>query len=322
MKEKDINASDCKYSIIISFFNNEPSIEELHERLTAVMKKLGGTFEYCYVDDGSTDGTIEKLLELHRKDPCVNVIKLSRNFGHHRALWAGMSAAKGEVCILMDGDLQDRPEDIPGLVEKINDGYDVVYAIRIVRTESARRQFMSYLFWRMINMVSPYRCPPNQAVLRAFSRKVCDELVSLNEVHIFLAGLFSWVGFKHTSIEVKQDARKHGKSSYSLHKVFSQVLDAILPFSAKPLRLITFSGLFFSLLSFTLGFYFIMQHLVYGIGIQGWTSVIVSIFFSTGLILLSLGMIAEYLGRLYQQSLNRPSFIVETLFAKKGSKNE
>lgn len=301
-----------KYSIIIALYNEEENIGPLFARLIPVMQQLGGSTEYWIVDDGSEDAGLTRLEELQKQGAAnINILKLSRNFGHHNALCAGMDHAGGDICIMLDGDLQDKPEDIPRLIDQLEAGYDVVYAVRKSRNESFLRKMLSSAFWYVVNYMTGLHCPHNQAVLRAFRKAVRDELVRLNEAHAFLAGMFAWVGFKQTSVAVSQGVRLRGKSKYQMRSLVSQVLNALIGFSEKPLRLISLTGIFLSTISFCIGFTLILYKVTRNQVFPGWTSITLAIFFSTGIILLCLGIIAEYLGRLYGQTLQRPKYIVE-----------
>ncbi|MCK8603257.1 glycosyltransferase family 2 protein [Desulfoferrobacter suflitae] len=301
-----------KYSIIIALYNEEENIEPLFARLIPVMQQLGGSTEYWIVDDGSEDAGLRRLEELQKQGTAnINILKLSRNFGHHNALCAGMDHAGGDICIMLDGDLQDKPEDIPKLIDQLEAGYDVVYAVRKSRNEPFLRRMLSSAFWYVVNYMTGLHCPHNQAVLRAFRKTVRDELVRLDEAHAFLAGMFAWVGFKQTSVAVSQGVRQSGKSKYQIHSLISQVLNALIGFSEKPLRLISFLGVSLSTVSFCIGFVLVLQKIARDQDLPEWTSVTLAIFFSTGIILLCLGIMAEYLGRLYGQTLQRPKYIVE-----------
>ncbi|MDY0041889.1 MAG: glycosyltransferase family 2 protein [Desulforhabdus sp.] len=301
------------YSVIIALYNEAENVFPLFARLIPVMKNMGGSTEYWIVDDGSADDTFKRLEELQKRVGAdINVLRLSRNFGHHNALFAGMDYATGDICIMMDGDLQDKPEDIPRLINKLESGYDVVYAIRKTRNEPFIRRLLSTVFWHLVNYMTDLHCPHNQAVLRAFSKKVRDELIRLNEAHAFVAGMFAWVGFKQTSIHVDQGVRERGKSKYPIRSLISQVLNALTGFSEKPLRLISCIGISMSTISFCMGFILILYKVTKNQVLPGWTTIALSIFCSTGIILLCLGIIAEYLGRLFRQALQRPKYIIET----------
>ncbi|MBU2549588.1 MAG: glycosyltransferase family 2 protein [Proteobacteria bacterium] len=310
------------YSVIIAFLNEEDNVLDLFAILDSVMASLPGVTEYWFVDDGSTDATFKELSDLRRLYPDrVNVIKLSRNFGHHKALFAGMKHARGDISFLMDADLQDNPKDIPRLLEKINEGYDIVYAVRNNRTEPAVRRLFSYIFWKMLKVITGLDCPNNQAVLRGFSGKVRASVTQFRESRKFLAGLFAWVGFKHAIVHVVQAPRHKGQSKYSLPVMLSQGLTSILSFSSKPLHIITLLGLSISAISFSsalllLFLKFTMDHVM-----PGWTSIILSIFFSTGIIVFCIGLVAEYLGRIYQESLGRPDYVIDELLSDKGYDN-
>lgn len=302
-----------KYSVIISLYNEAENVFPLFNRLIPVMEEMGGSTEYWVIDDGSSDDTFDRLEQLQQAAPDadINVLKLSRNFGHHNALFAGLDYAAGDICIMMDGDLQDKPEDVPRLVSQLDSGYDVVYAIRKSRNEPFLRRLLSTIFWHLVNYMTGLHCPHNQAVLRVFRKIVRDELVKLNEAHAFVAGMFAWVGFRQTSVEVHQGVREKGRSKYPIRSLISQVLNALIGFSEKPLHLISCIGLSMSTISFVTGIILIIYKVTKNQVLPGWTSVALSITCSTGIMLLCLGIIAEYLGRLFRQALQRPKYIVE-----------
>ena len=298
------------------------NVFDLFVILDSVMASLPGVTEYWFVDDGSTDATFKKLSDLRRQHPDrVNVIKFSRNFGHHKALFAGMKHARGDICFLMDADLQDNPKDIPRLLDKLNEGFDIVYAVRNSRTESAVRRLFSLIFWKILNVFTGLNCPSNQAVLRGFNGKVRASVTQFRESRKFLAGMFAWVGYQHTIIYVVQAPRNKGQSKYSLPVMLSQGLTSIISFSSKPLHIITLLGLSISAISFSAVLLLLFLKFTMDNVMPGWTSIILSIFFSTGVIVFCIGLVAEYLARMYQESLGRPDYIIDELLSDKGHGN-
>lgn len=307
-----------RYAVIIAVYNEDENVPSLHERLSAVFSKIDGTVDFWFIDDGSTDKTADVISALALKDPRVNLVSFSRNFGHHTALFAGISYAKqADFYILMDGDLQDKPEDIPLLIAKQREGFDLVYAIRQNRVEGAASRGASNLFWRAINFLSDRDIPHNQAVFRLFSDKVRDALVQIKERHLFLAGIFSWVGFDAGFVPIEHAPRYKGVSKYDLFRQLRQALNAVIGFSVLPLRYITYGGLLIASVSFLFGIYLVLGRIFsHHIG-EGWTSLMVSIFLALGVQMICIGVIAEYIGKMFQQVQDRPNYIVKkVLFGK------
>ncbi len=298
-----------EFSVVIPIYNEEENIPELYRRLTSVMEKLG-TYEIILVDDGSKDKGWELIKELHNKDPRVRGISFSRNFGHHIAITAGIDDAKGEVTILMDGDLQDQPEEIPKLYEKYKGGYDVVYGIRKERHDTFIKKLTSFVFWYILRRFSGVDMPRGQTMLRMLSKRIIDVFKNMREYARFIHGMMAWAGFSVASVEVEHGQRKKGKSKYNIPRMFRLAFHAVTSFSTVPLRLSIYIGLISSLISVIVGMYFIYSKIFYGIPVLGYASIIVSIFFIGGIQLLMLGIFGEYLGRTYQETQRRPLYII------------
>ncbi len=299
-----------EFSIIIPIYNEEENIAELYRRLTNVMEKLGA-FEIIMVDDGSSDKSWQIIKDLHEKDSRVKGLSFSRNFGHHIAITAGMDHAQGKAIILMDGDLQDQPEEIPKLLKKFNEGYELVYGIRKEKKDSILKRLTSFIFWRLINSFSGINIPRNQTLLRIFDRKILDALNSMRERSRFIHGMIAWTGFKTAVQEVEHAARERGKSKYNVIKLFRLAFNAITSFSTLPLRLATYIGLLSAGVGMFYGFYFIYKKIFLGIPVLGYASIIVAVLFVGGIQLLILGIIGEYIGRVYQEVQARPIYIIK-----------
>ncbi len=306
-----------EFSILIPIYNEEENIPELYRRLTEVMEKLCGHVkepENCYeiimVDDGSQDRSWQLINELHEKDPRVGGIRFSRNFGHHIAITAGLDYAKGRAVVMMDGDLQDPPEEIPKLFKKFKDGYDVVYGIRQQRRDPLLKKITSYLFWWILRRFSGVDIPQGQTMLRILSRRLVDILKEMREHARFVHGMMAWAGLNVATLEVEHSPRTKGKSKYNIPKMFRLAFHAVTSFSTVPLRLATYMGFTSSLISFIVGIYFLYKKIAYGIPVLGYASIIISIFFVGGIQLLVLGIFGEYLGRTYQEIQRRPLYIV------------
>ena len=298
-----------EFSVIIPIYNEEENISELYRRLSAVMEQTG-TYEIIMVDDGSRDRSWQIIKELHGKDPLVKGISFSRNFGHHVAITAGLDHAKGRAIILMDGDLQDQPEEIPKLLEKFNEGYELVYGIRKEKKDSTIKRFTSFAFWWLINNLSGMNIPRNQTLLRIMDRKLLDALSSMRERSRFIHGMIAWTGFKTALLEVEHAPRERGKSKYDTIKLFRLAFNAITSFSTLPLRLATYLGLLSAGIGMLYGLYFIYKKLFLGIPVLGYASIIVAVLFIGGVQLLILGIFGEYLGRVYQEVQHRPIYIL------------
>ncbi|MBA4372526.1 MAG: glycosyltransferase [Thermodesulfovibrio sp.] len=297
------------FSVIIPVFNEEENLDQLYLRLSAVLVKLG-TYEIILVDDGSRDSSWEMIRELHGKDPRVKGVSFSRNFGHHIAITAGLDHAKGQKIILMDGDLQDRPEEIPRLYQKMQEGFDLVYGIRRVKKDSPMKRLNSFLFWWFLNRFSGITIPRNQTLLRIFDRKILDVLNNMRERARFIHGMIAWTGFRTALLEVEHAPRERGVSKYNMVKLFRLAFNAITSFSVVPLRLATYLGILSSGVGFCYALYFLYKKIFLGIPVLGYASIIVAVLFVGGVQLLILGIIGEYLGRVYQEVQARPIYIL------------
>ena len=299
------------YSVVIPIYNEEEVLPELYKRLTAVMETLGAPYEVIFVDDGSTDRSFHILENLHRTNRSVKVIKFSRNFGQHIAITAGLDYAAGDVVILMDGDLQNRPEDIPSLIAKINKGYDIVYTIRKGRKDPFLKRVNSQLFTWIMKRIVRDPIAIETSIFRAMRKNVIEAVRELRERNRFIVGIIDWTGFQQTSITVMHDRRFAGKTKYPFYKQFHLALDAIFAFSTFPLQLASIFGFFITLVAFGFGAYIIVRTLLWGVAIPGFASVIVSLFFLSGVQLTLLGIIGAYIGRIYNETKQRPLYIVE-----------
>lgn len=308
------------FSIIIPLYNEEGNILELYRRLTITMESLckeEGFDERCYeiimVNDGSKDRTWELIKGLRQKDLRVKGINFSRNFGQHPAITAGLNYAKGDKIILMDGDLQDPPEEIPRLYEKYKEGYDIVYALRKTRDDPVYRRFFSRVFMEILKKLTRIDAPTKVGVFRIISRRCMETFLKLGEKSRLGLGLMGWMGLPQSYVEIQRKARASGESKYSFLKLYKLALDAVASFSNIPLYLhfALYFGFTVALISFLIGFYMLFKKIFYDIPISGYTSIIVSIFFLGGVSLIILGIIGVYIGKIYELALNRPLYIVK-----------
>ncbi|MGB2598900.1 MAG: glycosyltransferase family 2 protein [Candidatus Omnitrophota bacterium] len=305
-----MEALKCMYSIVLPVYNEEETLPELFRRLDDTMKGLGEPYEVICIVDGSTDSSFEILERAAEKDPSYKVIKLSKNFGHQIAITAGLEASQGEAVIVLDADLQDPPEFIPDLAAKWKEGYDVVYAIRRKRPESFLRNLTIKTAYRIINRVSKINIPVDTGDFRLMSKRVVDSLKNIKERTRYLRGLSWWVGFKQIGIDYEREKRFAGKTKYSLWRLIKLALDGVTTFSYFPLQIAIYLGFFVSVLSVAMIVYLIIRKFM-GLQIQGWISVMVSIFFFGGVQLFTFGIFGEYIGRIYEEVKQRPMYLVD-----------
>jgi polyisoprenyl-phosphate glycosyltransferase len=297
-------------SIVIPILNEEPLVAELHARVTAAMAPLG-PYELVVVDDGSTDGTWSRLVELAAVDPHLRLVRLSRNFGHQIALTAGLEAARGDAVVTIDGDLQDPPEVIPDMVARWQEGYDVVYGVREEREGETRyKLWTARLFYRLIGRLSPVEIPAEAGDFRLLSRRAADALRAMPERARFLRGMTSWIGFPQIGVPYMREARTAGRTKYPTRKMIKFAFDAITSFSSAPLRVV--SGIGFALVGFCAVYlgYTLYKRFFTDDTVEGWTSVIVVLLLIGGAQLIGLGVIGQYVGRIYDEAKGRPLYVV------------
>ena len=305
------------YSIIVPMFNEEEVITTTFERLTEVMKQTNETYELIFVNDGSKDASATIISELANVHDEVVLIDFSRNFGHQIAITAGMDYANGQAIIIIDADLQDPPEVMLMMIEKWKQGYEVVYGKRIKRKgETWFKKTTAKLFYRLLRMMTSVEVPTDTGDFRLIDRKVCDVLKGLKEKNRFVRGLISWVGFKQTSVEFVREERFAGVTKYPLKRMLSFALDAITSFSYKPLRIATYVGFGISFFSFIYLIVVLYQRMFTDSTEAGWASIIALNLLFNGIILVLLGVIGEYIGRIYDEAKNRPLYIVREVVSQ------
>jgi len=299
-------------SIIVPTYNEEENIDVFYTRLKAVLEKTGEPYEIICVNDGSVDGTLNKLNSLHLKDPRVKVINLSRNFGKEISMTAGIDFSTGEAVIPIDADLQDPPELIPQLIDKWREGYDVVYATRLKRDgESWLKRFTAKMFYKVARKTTSINLPEDTGDFRLMSKPVVEALKQLREQHRFMKGLFTWVGFRQTSVAYNREPRLAGRTKWNYWKLWNLAVEGITSFSYAPLQAATYSGLLIAISSFIYAAYIFIRTLVYGNPVPGYPSLMVVILFLGGVQLFALGIIGEYIGRIYNESKKRPLYLVQ-----------
>ncbi len=300
-------------SVIIPVFNETEVIDTTYQRLKSVMESLQMNYELIFVNDGSRDDTEQKICHYAETDKTVKLIGFSRNFGHQCAISAGMNYASGDAVIVIDADLQDPPELIPQMIEKWQEGYEVVYGKRLKRKgETFFKKATAKLFYRLLKHLTNVDIPVDTGDFRLIDRKVCDVFCSLQEKNRFIRGLVSWIGFRQTYVEYVREERFAGETKYPLKKMIRFAMDGILSFSYIPLKIASLLGFLVSLFSFLYLIFVLMQKWFFPADIvPGWTSIVAVLLVFNGIVLILLGVIGEYIGRIYDEVRNRPLYIVD-----------
>lgn len=308
-------ATPAQVSVIIPCYNEESGLSYLFDRLLKVLNELEFSCEVICVNDGSQDATLEKLIEYHRIYPGIKVINLSRNFGKEIALTAGIDFAEGNIIIPIDADLQDPPELIGTMIEKWKEGYDVVVATRRIRRgESWLKKFTASSFYKVLGSISQVPIPPETGDFRLLDRKVVEALKQIPERTRFMKGLFAWVGFRQTAILYDRQQRYQGKTTWNYWKLWNFAIDGITSFSQFPLKIWSYLGLLIALSAFAYASFLIIRTLISGIDVPGYASLMVTVLFLGGIQLLTLGIIGEYIGRIYEEVKQRPLYLVRDCY--------
>lgn len=297
-------------SIIAPVYNEEANLDYLFERLTAALKDL--SYEIIFVNDGSHDGSLEKIRELSQAHAQVKYVSFSRNFGHQMAVFAGMQHASGSYVAIIDSDLQDPPELILEMISKAQQGFDVVYAKRRKRNgESFFKRFTAKLFYRFIKSITSINIPVDTGDFRVMTYRVCRIVSRMPEKNKFLRGQIAWVGFKQTYVEYDRDARHGGATGYPFKKMLDFALDGITAFSNFPIRMVTYVGLVMAMVSGVMVSYALVSKFILGSAVPGWTSLVIIFTLIGGTQLFCLGIIGEYISRIFNNVLSRPDYLVE-----------
>lgn len=300
-------------SVVVPVYNEEMVIREMHSRLTNVLDSYGIDYEILFVNDGSQDGTLGIVKQLCNQDKRIKLISFSRNFGHQIAITAGMDKASGQAVVIIDADLQDPPELIIKMLEKWKEGYHVVYATRKKREgESLFKSFTASVFYRMLKRLTPVDIPVDTGDFRLMDRKVVEQLKKMRERARFVRGMVSWVGFRQSKVEYVRQKRFAGETKYPIKKMLRFAVDGILSFSQVPLKISSVFGFISSGFSFFLIIYgFVIKYFFPQRSIPGWASLFVAILFIGGVQLMCLGILGEYLGRIYAEIQKRPLYICD-----------
>lgn len=302
-------------SVVVPAYNEEEVLGEFYKRLVSVLNELDMDSEIIFVNDGSRDATLERLVSLKVSDDRIGIVDLSRNFGKEIALTAGLHAATGDAVIVIDADLQDPPELIPKLIEEWRNGYDVVYAKRARRLgESWVKRLTAHSFYRVMKRVSRIQLPEDTGDYRLLSRRAVNALNSLEEQHRFMKGLFAWIGFSQKAVLYQRDPRFSGESKWNYWGLWNFALEGITSFTTVPLRLSTYVGFLVALSAFTYGVFIVARTLIYGNPVPGYPSLIVIVLFLGGAQLFAIGVMGEYLGRIFNETKRRPLYFVNKAY--------
>ena len=302
-------------SIICPCYNEEEVIEHFLKSMTSILKTSQKTYEIIFIDDGSKDNTLNVLIESKKNYENIRIIKLSRNFGKEVALTAGLDATLGETIVPIDVDLQDPPELILEFIKKYEEGYDVVVGKRSDRTtDTFAKKFSAEAFYKFHNKISDINIPNNVGDYRLMSRRVVEEIKKLPESQRFMKGIFAWIGFKTATVEYKRESRIAGETSFNGWKLWNFALDGITSFSTVPLRVWLYLGVIIAGLAFIYGSIIITKTLIFGIDSPGYASMLTTVLFLGGVQLMGIGILGEYIGRIYIESKNRPTYIIEEEF--------
>ncbi|WP_341662759.1 glycosyltransferase family 2 protein [Vibrio sp.] len=307
-------------SVIVPFYNEEDVLPELHHRLMCVLESLSESSEVIYIDDGSTDKSSELVMSFESDFASIRCIELSRNFGKEAAMSAGLEHSRGLAVIIIDADLQDPPELIPTMLAKWRQGYDVINMQRSERHgETWLKKTSAALFYRLMNSLVKSDIPENVGDFRLLSREVVDHINRLPERNRYMKGIFSWPGFSHTAIPFKRDARYCGESKWNYLKLLGLAIDGITSFSIRPLRLATLVGASIALGAFIYGGFIVLKTVLLGEAVSGYPSLMVTQLALGGIQLLSIGLLGEYVGRIFIEAKARPLYLIRTVTEKSAS---
>jgi len=297
-------------SIVIPVYNSAACLFELHKRLVLNLKKISTKYEIIFIDDASSDASSEIIFELSRIYKNVKCIQFTRNFGQHYAITAGLDYSSGNWVVVMDCDLQDRPEDIIKLYKKAISGYEVVSARRLNRKDTFIKRTLSIIFYKIFSYLADIKYDGNIGNFRILSRRVVNNISKMRERLRFFGGLLDWLSFPSAFIDVQHSERFSGKSTYNFRKLWKLASETIIAYSDKPLRIAIKLGFVISFIAFIVGLYFLAKTMIYGSKISGWASLIISFYLIGGIVILILGIIGLYLGKNYEESKERPLYVV------------
>jgi glycosyltransferase involved in cell wall biosynthesis len=298
-------------SVVVPAYNEEEVLPIFHKRLSATLNTVDMRSEVVYINDGSTDNTLRIMQTFRKEDPNTAIIDLSRNFGKEIAVTAGLDHANGDIVVIIDADLQDPPELIPEFIKHWEDGYDVVYGKRITRSgETIIKKATAYVFYRVIKKFSRIYIPEDAGDFRLLSRRSVDSLKYLREQHRFMKGLFAWIGYSQKAVPYRRDPRYKGKTKWNYLKLWNFALEGFTSFTIAPLKIATYLGVATAIAGFIYAIFVICKTLIYGDPVKGYPSLMVVILFLGGIQLLTIGILGEYLGRIFNETKQRPLYFV------------
>ena len=322
VRKQEVPRTKKLVSYVFPIYNETGNIQPLYKTLNKLLERHADTynFEVVFINDGSRDDSLAQLLELQQTDKRLHIINFARNFGHQLAVTAGLDYAHGDAVIIMDSDMQDPPAVSFKLLAKWEEGYDVVYAQRRTRKDTVFKRLTANLFYRTLQKLADIDIPRNTGDFRLIDRKVVDQLKRFPEHNRFLRGLVSYIGFRQVAVEFDRDERLSGESGYPLKKMIKFAADGILGFSWAPLRFISQVGYTISALSFLGIIYAILMKIFRpDLTVEGWTFIVIAVLFIGGMQLIMLGILGNYIGRIYTESQNRPLYIVENIYTNQSN---
>jgi putative glycosyltransferase len=300
-------------SIVTTLFKSAPYVNEFYSRISVAAEKITGNYEIIFVNDGSPDNSLDIVLDLYHKNKNIKIIDLSRNFGHHKAMMTGLEYAEGDLVFLIDCDLEEEPELLKDFFEKLKSSdADVVYGKQIRRKGGFFEKISGFLYYKIFNFFSGYPIPENLITVRLMRKKYVKNLILHKDKTLFMAGLWAITGFKQIHLDVNKHSK--GTSSYTLLKKIAIAINSITSFSAKPLIIIFYLGLFLTLISFCTAIYFFLKKIIFASILSGWTSLIVSLWFLGGIIVCSLGIIGIYLSKIFEETKDRPYTVIRDIY--------
>ena len=313
------NANEAlpELSVVIPVFNEEDNVAVLYSRLVTVLERIQIAFEIIFVDDGSNDASLATLQNLSAADERIQIVELARNFGHQVAITAGLDFARGRAVAVMDADLQDPPEVLPDFITKWRAGFDVVYGIRERRKEPWFKRFAYAGFYRLLRRVSNIEIPLDSGDFCIMDRRVVDLLASMPERNRFIRGIRSWIGLNQIGLSIERHARIAGKPKYTFGRLMILALDGLISFSYMPLRIITMLGFCISLLSIMAASFYALQRISTGLGPPGFATLVVAVFFLAGVQLITMGVIGEYVGHIFEEVKRRPLYVIRKLTGRR-----
>ena len=305
-------------SIVVPIYNEEDVLAQFHDAVDKALSTLAVDLEIVYINDGSTDNTLQRINSLRASDKRITLIDLSRHFGKEIALSAGLHKAAGDAVVIIDADLQDPPQLIPELIKEWENGYDVVYAKRTLRDgESILKKTTAHLFHRIIQRVGKFSIPQDAGDFRILSRRAVNALNTFKEHHRFMKGLFAWIGFKQKAVLYKRDSRRAGKSKWNYWRLWNFALEGITSFTIAPLKISTYIGTITALGAFSYGIYMVIETLLHGNDVPGYPSLIVIVLMLGGVQLVAIGILGEYLGRVFNETKQRPLYFINEYLPSK-----